>query len=1012
MFFRYKKSNIFNIIFLFFLILSSLQTGCGNNGCRTAEEQYYGGIWEKTQFTTVKPMNPNVIKQENNFGTYVLYNGTTEARAKENLWYELRTQSGQDAIVKAGNRFTMDVTDGVMLAGTSQTLNITMQDYVKLNEGIFSTNKPETITHTINNVKPVKIEKTTTYNLDGSTTVDYIYTIKTPDGRKKKIKSSSLKTDANDSCKTPSANKEEKINYIWYFPKKIIFYKWVDAGSNIVDSVVEVDTINNDLKCSVMSQSNILWYRCKFTYNGVKLQYKRRVTPVINNTNYAQYEEQVSLDEDELIEKLSKKMDISKSPDSLNNNCDEDDMECLKNFANSLSNNTNINLTDEERRQYYYFCIISGRQDQSNANYCGNYKKISHTIYTEEETSQKSQIMVIFKTYDEIYESGKSTKTYNNQSCFQQGDNKNRFFSDSTATACSSTSSYQQFCRMAPKNVKYKLHKIKKTTHNWLTDLSEHSEEDRYFCNPTDEEIRIAAITGGKLCPKNPPTPYNFDDITTCPRYCTAWQYTDEGEASSTLTTLNQPATVSFIDYQRKLKKEADLRAGANFNDANNTLYYATNNDLISSEKVDSIILSSMGWLDVRFPCIDVPDSTDEEYYRRLSTDPKLATCCSDFTNTTQIAEYNTGVLGYWMCDDTLTGKDCHPSLITSTLCDEEKVKTGNCFHIYVPIADNNWHAFCDGYDNDKATWDVIQFIHAEEYSENKPAYLANTEAIKQYISGSTAKTVPIVYPNNDKQYVGLEYGLIPVAGDEIEEIICTDEPFPVEPFSETVLYIEKPEKFDDLDEKIQEQFRNSLIDDSCRVSGEYDEYKLDNKLLFSKGEQGIIPIKWTNFPVKAGQSVPITISTQYPVLVKNNDDKYIEMRDGNGLMVYLDVEDDENASGVSISDTDMWQCNVGMAGSYGYYRPYEYSASAINKRHINTPNNTWWYCDKEERPMWFSGYDFKNIKTGKPVYMHIYDTSELMNFLPEYSASSTEIPHENLPVEKVGFTSRKSWLQ
>lgn len=1003
MFFRYKKSNISSIVFLFFLIVSSLQTGCGNNGCRTAEEQYYGGIWEKTQFTTVKPINPNVIKQEYNFGSYTLYNGTTEARAKENLWYELRTQSGQDAIVKAGNRFTMGATDGVMLAGTSQTLSLTMQDYVKLNAGIFSTNKPEKITHTVNNVKPIKIEKTTTYNLDGSTSVDYVYTIKNSDGSKRKIKSSSPTTYADPTCNTSSANKEEKINYIWYFPKKIIFYKWIDAGYNIIDSVVEVDTINNGLKCSVMSQSNVLWYRCTFTYNGVKLQYKRRVTPVVNNTNYAQYEEQVSLDEDELIEKLSKKMDISKSPGNLKNNCDNDDVDCLKNLSSSFSSNANIELTDDERRQYYYLCIVSGKSNQSNASYCSNYSKISHTIYTEEQTSQKSQIMVIFKTYDEIYESGKSTKTYNNQACFQHGENKNRFFSDSTATACSSTSSYQQFCRMAPKNVKYKLHKIKKTTHNWLTDLSGYSEEDRYFCNPTTAEITAATTTGKKLCPKSPSTPYNFNDITTCPRYCTVWQYTDEGEASSAVTTLDQPATVSFIDYQHKLKKEADLRAGANFNDANNTLYYATNNDLISSEKTDTLILSSMGWEDVKFPCIADPQSTDEYGYRRVDTGHM--SCCNDFTNRTKSVCNGTGPEQYCMCGDKENGTDCHESLITPILCDKDMVDAGNCFHIYAPGGKEKWSSFCDGYENDMATWNVIQFIHAEEYNENKPAYLANVEAVKQYVSGSTVKTVPTVYPNNDKQYVGLEYGLIPVAGDEIEEIICTDEPFPVEPFTETVIYIEKPDKFDDLDAKMQEQFRNFLINDSCRVSGEYYEYKVDNKLLFSKGEQGIIPVKWTNFPVKAGQSVPITVSTQYPVLVKNNDDKYIEMRDGNGLMVYLDVEDDDgNASGVSMSDAEMWQCNVGMAGSYGYYRPYEYADSAvINERHINTPNNTWWYCDKEEHPMWFSGYDFKNIKTGKPVYMHVYDTSELMKFLPEYSTSSTAIPHENLPVEKVG---------
>ena len=979
-----------------------MQTGCGNNGCRTAEEQYYGGIWERTQFTTVKPINPNVIQQETGMGAYVLYNGTTEARAKENLWYELKTGSGSDVIVTSGNRFTMNATGGVMLAGTSQTLNITMKDYIGLGGGFYSSSKVIETSHTVENIEPTQITKTTIYNLDGTTTESYKYEIKDPEtGYTATI--TELTDPPPDKCKIKSKSNEEKINYIWYYPKKIIFYKWIDSSNNIIDSVVEISEDNN-LACRVESQANVLWYICTFSYDGKNLQYKRRVTPVTGTESatddyyYAQYEEQVSVDESE-IAKIMQKKATGNNLDYSPINCNENDHECIENASNQVSGQSTI--SDEELQQYYYFCIVAGKPTDIS-RYCVQYKK---KIYTENETSQKSQIMVVFKTKSEIFDSTTVGQSYNNQSCFQQGEYKNRFISASSAVSseCKESLSYQQFCRMTPTSIKYRLHKIKKDGYNWLD--SNASTADIGYCT--------------LMCPKT--GSYNTNDVVNeCPKRCLVWKYTDNGTVSSGSSNIDEPYVVSFVDYQHKTRKENDLRSGSQYKDANNTMYYTTNKNLIQTGKLDTMVITSMTWYDVRFPCIQAVNTANDDIGYRRMYDGASTPCCADLTNktpsivtSTSSPDYAGGTPKYYMCADINDLNSCTPSLLTNHICNADEIAAGNCFSVKTPnlykskYSNDGAHAFCNGYQDDINVFNDMHFERETVYSPSKPAYLVNMEALREYMPDASAMNVPTLYPENDRNYVGLEYGLIPVAGDEIETITCEDRILPLEPFTEETYLMQKPKGYDDFSDETKNSINGMLIQDGCKISGKYYTYESENKVLFGKDVQGIIPVKWSMFPIKAGQSVPISVSTQYPILVKSGD-KYIEMRNGNGLMVYLDVEDNDDAKGTTYSDPDMWQCNVGMGGSYGYYHPYDYDYTVShnsdeNPRNIVSDNNMWWWCTENPIPMWFSGYDFKNVKTGKPVYMHVYDTNELVKFLPEYSSESESVPHEELPVERVG---------
>ena len=275
------------------------------------------------------------------------------------------------------------------------------------------------------------------------------------------------------------------------------------------------------------------------------------------------------------------------------------------------------------------------------------------------------------------------------------------------------------------------------------------------------------------------------------------------------------------------------------------------------------------------------------------------------------------------------------------------------------------------------------------------------------------------IFKNPNGRYKPLVQGLLPIGSPEIEEIECFDGELPVNYYTTTASKSKKPDGLNvsDLDvEGITPEQKQAVLDgfmdDNCKISGSYKTYKPDSEMRFSKTSTGIIPIQWSAASFKTGQPIPVTITTKYPIKVRVNgcnddsDDCFIGLTGGNGLAVYIMPNEDEMAVGTDYADPDMWQCNMGMGGSFNQYRPYNYLDTMVknqyNPRRIESSSNLWWTCD-DQRTMWASGYDFINVKSGKPIQYHMYDESDLLYFLPQYKPS-TEEPEET--VDTVGCNS------
>ncbi|GEM_PF-5401682 len=276
------------------------------------------------------------------------------------------------------------------------------------------------------------------------------------------------------------------------------------------------------------------------------------------------------------------------------------------------------------------------------------------------------------------------------------------------------------------------------------------------------------------------------------------------------------------------------------------------------------------------------------------------------------------------------------------------------------------------------------------------------------------------IFKNPNGRYKPLEQGLLPIGSPEIEEIECFDGELPVDYHTAVSVKTKKPAELDlnklnvkGITEEQRKAVKDAFMNDACKVSGSYKTYKADAEMRFSKQGAGIIPIQWSAASFKTGQPIPVTITTTHPVKVRVNgcneddsDDCFIGLTGGNGLAVYIMPNEEEMAVGADYVDPDIWQCNMGMGGSFNQYMPYNYLDTMVknqyNPRRIESSSNLWWTCD-DQRTMWASGYDFINVKSGQPIQYHMYDESDLLYFLPEYRPSVEE-PEET--VDTVGCNS------
>ena len=234
---------------------------------------------------------------------------------------------------------------------------------------------------------------------------------------------------------------------------------------------------------------------------------------------------------------------------------------------------------------------------------------------------------------------------------------------------------------------------------------------------------------------------------------------------------------------------------------------------------------------------------------------------------------------------------------------------------------------------------------------------------------------------------------------------------------------------------KYVEEDRVPTIDPSKR-----DKLHLNFRQNLSNHD-GIIPVQWSDFKVKPGDELPITISVANfglsPAMVKTHGctsgNCYANLSGGHGLMLYLFPDLPDVKKEGLYTDPEQWQCNMGLAGSYAFYRPYKYNKETDtdslidyfhsdemtkqNPRDIDNPHKhnifgaltggtlgftlktvldalkgsspeiAYWYCEDAYVQMWFSGYDFKGTKKvekGVPE-MHKYAMIDVNTFLPDF---------------------------
>ena len=114
-----------------------------------------------------------------------------------------------------------------------------------------------------------------------------------------------------------------------------------------------------------------------------------------------------------------------------------------------------------------------------------------------------------------------------------------------------------------------------------------------------------------------------------------------------------------------------------------------------------------------------------------------------------------------------------------------------------------------------------------------------------------------------------------------------------------------------------------------------------DMHLHFRQGmssKDGIIPVQWSDFKVKPGDELPITVSVANfglsPAMVKTNScssgNCYANLTGGHGLMLYLFPDLPDVKKEGLYTDPEQWQCNMGLAGSYAFYMPYQFNDNAF----------------------------------------------------------------------------------
>ena len=1056
----YKKKYI--VVFLLFVLTLS---SCGSKGCKYPEDTREGGIWENSLITTVRPINKNIIKSETADGAYVIYEGTTESKARENLWVPMKLGNGDYATVKAGNKVRMNIDGSVILSGAVNTIDIRLKQMLTVDGSRYSSSESKKTKKNFANIVPEATMATTKFKQDGKQENEYSFEIDIGSGVTKNVVENTNEKEnkaesVNNSCRISTQSSNETINYAFYFVKKIVFDYFPKISGTSISLVNNV--IINDPSCGVENDGKKLWYFCDFTYNNEKYKYRRRITPV-KSGRYVNFEEQIV----SITHPLKYTLDSNVGNDNPTNyDCDKYNKEssdfanCVRNFKNSTDRQQSNKLDDTSKRLYYLMCIKSGDismypessnkgystiapsglcsdfngkdANNSNENYYdnNNHNNYRHIIYS----TTHSPIRVYFKTHSEIFNSV-TTKTYNAEKCFKKqtsyylkntlkSDNntyKYRLMSDMNNITCSDGTkiTYPTLCRIFPKSIKYNLHKINIKESNWIT-------------------------TNG--------TP---NDIERCSRDCIdlcATYFKEDNTLSNMITCNNNNWCIGNdkkfaryvpIDYDESSinnKTIASTSCGCT-NIGHSFQTIARNNNNYRSKIANICSHTNGGWYGLYATSTNPSISSGILNYAVVGKAQNGSTYSGSFTMAKILTYYNGGTnsgvkISYGICSPYAKNKEYCDEIEKQEQCGKKPFCTSMGRFTFDANYENNYGANCpgtcqsftykdDGVSNTSGTITDLRSMNRIDYRNSDQIATDMIRKGTENYDGNNTFYYVLNENENDIYPAGADIpvknGFLPITSDEVISIDCSDIELPVSYFETSTSITKKPEDFDidsvsdsDLQEAgyTKQDLLSTFQNDNCKVSGYFTELELTNNVVFSKNKRGIIPPQYANFAVKTGASIPIKVSSTYPIKVKTNDCLnendpycYVELRGGHGLVAFIQEEDE--GYGAGYSDTDMWQCNMGGGGSYAKYRPYDYSNSYVkgtyNPRQIATSNNLWWECD-DPITIWFSGYDFINVKTGKPVQFHRYNVKDLTNFLPNFTMYKEE--QEDTSVDSVGCNS------
>ena len=1037
-----KREKILSISFI--IIALSYLTSCGNSGCKYPEEQ--DGIWEQTMITTVRPLNRLAIKQENQFGEYMLKDGTDEIIANENLWTPMKMANGEYAILNAGNSVRFSVDNSIILSGYTKTLTPKLSDWLTIDGSFYQSDDLIKKKHNLSSSQPATMTKKITYEQDGRLIATKSFKVVDKDNKDYEADIENnvdgAVVDTSGTCEPKNNNSigDTAINYIIYFPDRLVMEKFPfhkidtikDENSNVVytkktfeireeEVIVYPDT--NDLQCFPEAINSDLYYVCTFTYDNHLYEYRRRVVPFSNGT-YAGYEEQIISRTNELkYNTISANTTPPSNPTACAQNCnqkekDEEKLSCLSSCKIPDSNtNTGVEVDKDSKEAHYAMCISPGNNASDSGMSCGNFsgknnygQNWNHIVYTKicsvqdgiETCTYKSPIKLFFKSFDEIY-GNKSTTTYNFSQCFQSPTSfyygstyktnsetyKNRFMSEINNITCSDgkTLHYAGNCRVVPKRIKYQLHDITgKLEFRAKTEDLNLENEDEIFISQSEKNRRKEENTKKKnranfcnnTCNMSQSQYFsNYINNSGCVQTTTNSSTFDVAQSGSgqhrktnCVAATNPICTESIGIHCSKTSVNAICTGTTTTHNSSHCWLSSQYTQIVNNQLslcYDTIYDGNKCGMPCTFSiscqsCLTY-NQTNEQFYDTIKSQ------CLNYCNSAGTAYHDLGVVGDVVTIDS-------PEVVS--WIDYETA--------------HNWN-----------TVDGVSYkarMGANYNDPNNTFYYVLVPNTYETIQTSIAN-LPLGSIHAD-----IDMGLLPIAdlNSEILEVECYDGLLPnVNLLEQEAIYSQQSNvDLSQLNDNERAVIESSILDSTCKVSGSYNTYESTGKLKFSSQKRGIIPIQWSSFSVGPNKTIPINISTAYPVKVKSKNcinDKdancYLELYGGNGLAIYA-IPNDDNGPGTEYTDPDMWQCNMGVAGSYGLYHPYDYdhnmTGNGLNPREITTSSNLWWTCD-DGVPMWFSGYDFLNVKSGKPINFHIYNTDNLQLFLPAYEEPTSVEP-------------------